>query len=243
MKENLEYFKKVLKFTYYTSNTIAGVFSTGYLMSSLKFDEKARNDVFKKYLDNWGRQSLFGVDIEVIYEDKEVFGKGENFLFLSNHRSLADVLIIFATAPQSVRFVAKKSLFKIPFFAHAMRYIGIFEIDRHNRNNAIKTLNLAAKRLKNGYDSVVMFPEGTRNEKNGLLHFKKGAFHLAIESQVSIVPVTIIGSDKVLPKSSWKMKDEKVKIYYGKPISVKGLNKEDIPELIEKVRERILKYL
>ena len=217
-----DYIKKIFKFTYYTSATIVGVLSTGKLMTSLNFTDRQRTDVFKKYLDNWGEKSLADIKLSVDIENKEIFNDTENFLFLSNHKSLTDVLTIFATAPQSVRFVAKKSLFKIPLFSHAMRYVGMFEIDRKNKNQAIDTLSKVAARLQNGNDSIVMFPEGTRNQGTGLLPFKKGPFHLAIESGVSVIPVTIINSEKILPKGSWKMKSGEIKIHYGKPIETKN---------------------
>jgi 1-acyl-sn-glycerol-3-phosphate acyltransferase len=241
--KDIKYLKKVLNFAFYTSGTIAGVFSTGYLMNYLAFNKRKQTDVFKKYLDNWGEKSLPDVKLEVIIEDEKIFDNTQNFLFLSNHNSLTDVLAILATAPQSVRFVAKKSIFKIPLFSHAMRYVGMFEIDRNNSSQAIQTLSKAATRLQDGNDSIVMFPEGTRNEGNGLLPFKKGPFHLALESKASIIPVTIINSNKVLPKGSWKMMDGKIKIYYGKPIDTKNLNKNDIDKLMSDVRNEMLKNL
>jgi len=239
--------KYITKFSYFTTNTVMvlnALWSTGLVSDILKIDEKKKNKIYKKILDRFGIGGLVKVKTKVFIEDKDILNPDyPNVLFLANHRSMADVLAMFATAPRSVRFVAKSSLFKIPYFGQTMKYVGIFEIDRKNKKTAIETLDKAVERLQNGLDSVVMYPEGHRSKTKELLPFKKGAFHLAVKSGAPIVPVSISNSDYILPYGSWRMQDGEIKLHYGKPIITKDLTSDDIPMLIEKVREAILKNL
>ena len=251
MKEIPLKFKKdlgyVVKYSYFTLNTVMvlnALWGTGAVFNFLKIDEKKKNKVYKKILDQFGKGGLIKVSTKITIEDKDILKDDySNVLFLSNHRSMTDVLTIFATAPRSVRFVAKTSLFKIPYFGQTMRYVGIFEIDRKNKKTAIETLDIASKRLQNGLDSVVMFPEGSRSRTKEVMPFKKGAFHLAIKSGVPIIPVSISNSEEILPYGSWRMKDGEISIHYGKAIETKDLKVNDIPQLMETVREKILKNL
>jgi len=203
-------------------------------------NKEIKKDSYSPILKKWGNDSLKYIDIDVVLECEEIKNKDfGNVLFLSNHQSNLDVLIIYATAPKSVSFVAKKSLFKIPFFGKLMNIVGTFGIDRKNRENAIKTLKIASEKLQKECLSVVMFPEGTRTKDGKLLPFKKGAFHLAIESQIPIIPVTIDGSMKLMKRNDWKLEDGLVKITYGKPIFTKGLTEKDTDYLIEQVKKSI----
>jgi 1-acyl-sn-glycerol-3-phosphate acyltransferase len=235
------------KLTYFTTNTVMvlnALWGTGIASKFLKIDENKKNRVYKKILDRFGTGGLVKVRTKTFIEDKSILEPDyPNVLFLANHRSMADVLAMFATAPRSVRFAAKSSLFKVPYFGQTMRYIGIFEIDRKNKKTAIETLDVAAERLKNGLNSIVMYPEGHRSKTKELLPFKKGPFHLAIKSGVPIIPVSINNSDYILPYGSWRMKDGDITLHYGKPIETKGLTKDDIPALMEEVRNAILKNL
>ncbi len=237
----------VTKFSYFTTNTIMvlnALWGTGIVSNILKIDENKKNKIYKKILDRFGTGGLVKVKTKTFIEDESILKPDyPNVLFLANHRSMADVLAMFATAPRSVRFVAKSSLFKIPYFGQTMRYVGIFEIDRKNQKSAIETLDKAVERLKNGLNSVVMYPEGHRSKTKELLPFKKGPFHLAIKSGAPIVPVSISNSDYILPYGSWRMKDGEIKLHYGKPIITKGLTVDDIPMLMEQVRDAIKKNL
>ncbi len=235
------------KLSYFTTNTIMvlnALWGTGLVSSILNIDETKKNKVYKKILDRFGNGGLVKVKTKTFIEDKSILEPNyPNVLFLANHRSMADVLAMFATAPKSIRFVAKSSLFKIPYFGQTMRYVGIFEIDRKNKKTAIETLDKAVERLQNGLDSVVMYPEGHRAKTKKMLPFKKGAFHLAIKSGAPIIPVSINNSDYILPYGSWRMQDGEISLHYGKPIITKGLTVDDIPMLMEQVREAIMKNL
>ena len=126
-------------------------------------------------------------------------------IFMANHQSDFDILIVLAHIPGQFRWIAKKELFKIPIFGKAMRNAGYIEIDRQNHEKALKSLDEAAQKIREG-KSVVTFPEGTRSRDGKIRPFKQGMFHLAIRAGVPIVPISIIGAREIMPKRTLKVK-------------------------------------
>jgi len=161
-------------------------------------------------------------------------------IFMGNHQSDFDILIALAHIPVQFRWIAKKELFAIPVFGAAMRSAGYIEIDRSDRTKAMHSLEEAALRIKNG-KSIMTFPEGTRSRDGEIKPFKQGVFYLAIKSGVPIVPVSIVGSGKIMPKRSLRIKPGQIKMILGKPIDVHGYDLEHRHELIAKVRNEIIK--
>jgi 1-acyl-sn-glycerol-3-phosphate acyltransferase len=159
---------------------------------------------------------------------------------MANHQSDFDILIALAYIPVQFRWIAKKELFSIPVFGTAMKNAGYVEIDRHNREKSLQSIDEAALRIRSG-KSIMTFPEGTRSREGEIKAFKQGAFHLAIKSGVPIVPVSIIGSDRIMPKRSVRIKPGQIKLVIGEPIDVKSFDIEKRYELIEKVRNTIIK--
>jgi 1-acyl-sn-glycerol-3-phosphate acyltransferase len=160
------------------------------------------------------------------------------YVFMSNHQSVLDVGAIVLTLPTSWRFVAKRELTWIPFFGWAIALGGHVVIDRGRHARAVASLKRAAERVRNGV-SVIIFPEGTRSEDGELQPFKSGGFHLAIDAQVPILPVTVSGSLPLTPKGSLRVESGRVRVRYGKPIETRGLGPEQREALKERVREAI----
>jgi 1-acyl-sn-glycerol-3-phosphate acyltransferase len=121
-----------------------------------------------------------------------------------------------------------------------MKSAGYIEIDLYNREKALQSIDEAALRIRRG-KSIMTFPEGTRSHDGEIKAFKQGAFHLAIKSGVPIVPVSIIGSGRIMPKRSIKIKPGQVKLVIGEPIDITIYDIEKRYELIEKVRNTIIK--
>ena len=176
--------------------------------------------------------------VEVIGVENILRGKPQ--IFMANHQSDFDILIILAHIPGQFRWIAKKELFHIPVFGAAMKAAGYIEIDRHNHEKAMQNLDEAALRIREG-KSLMSFPEGSRSRDGGIKTFKQGIFHLAIKSGVPIVPVSIIGSGEIMPKRSLKVTPGKVKLVIDKPIDVKNYTIENRHELIDQVRKVIIK--
>ncbi len=119
-----------------------------------------------------------------------------------------------------------------------MRSAGYIEIDRQNHEKALRSLELAALRIREG-KSVMTFPEGTRSRNGEIKAFKQGTFYLAIQADAPIVPISIIGSGEIMPKRSLKIKPGKIKLIIDKPIPVAGYSLENRHELIDRVRQVI----
>jgi 1-acyl-sn-glycerol-3-phosphate acyltransferase len=163
----------------------------------------------------------------------------KSFIIMANHQSHLDVASIMATFPHQLRFLAKKELVRIPVFGWAMFLQGHVVIEREKRESAFKTIDLAAEKVKRG-KKLVVFPEGTRSAGNSLLPFKKGGFVLAIKSGAPIVPVSIYGTHKILPKKSLHLGEGKiVKILVQPPVDTSSFTMENKESLIDLIKTRI----
>jgi 1-acyl-sn-glycerol-3-phosphate acyltransferase len=160
------------------------------------------------------------------------------YVFMANHASMVDIWALFIVIPTSFRFIAKKQLSYIPLFGWAMGAGRFIFIDRQNPVAARRSIQEAARRIRGG-QSVVIFPEGTRTRDGTLRAFKKGGFHLAIDSGVDIVPIAIRGSRAVMPAGSPLIRAGRVNVEVGAPIPTAGLRPADREALVVAVRERI----
>jgi 1-acyl-sn-glycerol-3-phosphate acyltransferase len=180
----------------------------------------------------WSKLLLRTAGVRVVLENAEVIDPERPQVLVSNHVSWFDVLALAAWLPGPYRFVAKKELEKVPMFGPAWLACGHISIDRQDRNRAIDSLGVARKRLKEERPTVILFPEGTRSPTGELRSFKKGAFVLAIQANVEVVPAAILGSREVMAKGSWKIRTGRtITVRFGEPIAVEGLRVEDRDDL------------
>lgn len=188
----------------------------------------------------WARMLLWlsGIRVDVIGRENVLVGRPQ--IFMANHQSDFDILIVLAHIPGQFRWIAKKELFKIPIFGRAMKNAGYIEIDRQNHKNALKSLEEAAGKIREG-KSVVTFPEGTRSRDRTIKPFKQGLFHLAIQAGVPIVPISIIGAHEIMPKRTLKVKPGRITMIIDRPQEVTGYTIETRGELIERVRDTIVR--
>lgn len=163
----------------------------------------------------------------------------EAVVYVANHSSMADILAAFFLGV-SFRWMAKSSLFKIPFLGWGMGLVGYIPVNRKSFTSRKNCMKVADKYVKSG-QSMFFFPEGTRSLRaQDLNSFKPGAFQLACDNAVSIVPITIKGCDKLLPKGSYIPQKTNVEIIVHERISPEGLSLE---ELSNKCRSVILASL
>lgn len=163
------------------------------------------------------------------------------WVVMANHESLLDPpLLISHLGIDHLRFVAKASLFKVPIFGQGMAALGHIPIDRGRRDRAIANLRRAGERIRAG-TSILIFPEGTRNDGRGAMRpFKKGGFLLAIEAGVPILPVAVIGTARILSKDDWAPRAPgPVRILTGDPIPTAGLTVADRDALMARTRAAI----
>lgn len=154
-------------------------------------------------------------------------------IFMPNHTSLIDILVMVIGVPHHFNFIAKKELIWVPFIGLDMIMGGDFLIDRSNPRKAKKCLEKVQRRLKKGWNMLI-FPEGTRSANGELLPFKRGAFKLAVDSGACIIPCHINGSDQIVQKKSLKASPGTVQICFGTPIDAanSGTSKQEVIDLM-----------
>jgi len=185
--------------------------------------------------NDWSRDILRAAGTPVVAEGLENIPRDQPVMYASNHSSMFDIWALFATLPGSVRFVAKRELFRIPLLGRAMLAVGHVPIDRSARKSAFAAYDEAARRIRGG-TSVVVFPEGTRSRTGDLLPFKNAPFGLAIAAQVPIVPVYVHHTFEILPKGAWRLRPRPIRLLVGPPIPTTGLSPDDRERLREEVR-------
>jgi 1-acyl-sn-glycerol-3-phosphate acyltransferase len=190
----------------------------------------------------WARSVIWASGCPVRVHGEENVRPGVPQVIVSNHISWFDVFALAAVIEVPYHFVAKKELLKIPLFGSGMEAAGHITIDRSNRDRAIESLRAAGEKIRHRPGAVVIFAEGTRSRTGRLQPFKKGAFMLAAESRVAIVPTAITGSFHIMRKGSWKIEPRTIHIHFLPPMppeDVTALADEGSDVLMEAVRSRI----
>lgn len=190
----------------------------------------------------WSKLILAAAGVRPSYEGLDHASDDEPRIFISNHQSLVDIWALTLALPLRARYVAKESLFRIPLMGRAMAASGFIPIDRTNRVRAVRSLQMAAQNVRAGR-SLVLFAEGTRSLDGRLAPFKKGAFHLALEAGVPVVPVAISGSSRVLPAGSFRVTPGPVRVCFAPPIDPGRFARDDVESLREAVRRAIVERL
>lgn len=186
----------------------------------------------------WARIALWSALIRLKIEGAHHVPSGEPVVFMSNHESWVDIPALLVAIPGQVRFLAKKSLFSVPFLGWAMRAMGFIPVDRENRRTAIRSFEDAAERIKAGR-SVLVFPEETRTTDGNLLPFQRGGFLIALKAGLPIVPVGLEGARRCMPKHSYIVRPGRVTVRFGEPIPTAGLGVTAKSALMERVQAEI----
>jgi len=190
----------------------------------------------------WSRTILWATGAEVRYHGRQWIDAHDPCVYICNHLSNVDIWALMVVVPISTRFVAKQSLFHVPFIGWAMAASGFISINRKNRSKAIRSLDLAAEKIRGG-KTVILFPEGTRSRDGKLGPFKKGPFHLGLRAGVPIVPVTIKGSGKVLPPGSAWVTPGPVDVRFLPAVEIEPYLPDDVDGLMTCVREKMVAAL
>ncbi len=185
------------------------------------------------YAWSWLIMKTNRVKIQVIGLEKFVSEK--SYVFISNHTSNLDPPAAALAIPQTLRFIGKSSLAKIPIFGWAAKLSRMIFIDRSNHAKAVETINKAIKDLKDGI-SAFFFAEGTRSADGALQSFKKGGVVLALKAKLPIIPITIIDSYRLMPKKAIRIRPGILKVIIGDPIDTSAYSDDDKDLLLQKVR-------
>jgi 1-acyl-sn-glycerol-3-phosphate acyltransferase len=184
--------------------------------------------------------TMLGVSfVRTEIKNKAKIQKGISYIIISNHQSLFDIISIVTTLGIQFRWFIKKEVLKIPIFGYALYASRNIFIDRSNTTKAIESINKGIDRLPKGV-SVMVFAEGTRSSDGQIHEFKKGGFMVAVAHKIPILPVTVNGSRRVLPKGSLVVKPGKIQIVIGDPIDTSGYTNATAQELIDKTRQAVM---
>ena len=201
------------------------------------FDRSGK--IFQAFGRGWARVILWICGIHVKVSGLEHIEKGNTYIYVSNHASLFDIPAVIAGIPDQIRLVYKKELEKIPVFGWVMKSSPYVTIDRDKSFSAMRSLELAAERIKRGA-SVLLFAEGTRSEDGRLQPLKRGAFSLAAKTDKPIVPLTINGSFDRRPKGKFLINPGTIELILEKPVPThEGEGKEFEVSLMNRVAEAI----
>ncbi|MGB9701703.1 MAG: lysophospholipid acyltransferase family protein [Candidatus Kapaibacteriota bacterium] len=221
---------KRIKFYYQTFLIILSVLKHG-----IKSLLQSKSIKFYKIPPQFGNSILKIAKIKPNIIGIENVDLNENYVFVANHTSLFDIPILQAKIPVNFRMIYKKELEKIPFFGLVLKKSPYISIIREESKNAMESINQAIESIKTG-TSVVIFPEGTRSKDGQLQEFKRGAFLLAARAGKPIIPITIIGTDKILPKGKLEFNSGEITVIFDKPIPVnQEISRKEEKELISKI--------
>ena len=188
-------------------------------------------------LGMWGARGgvwLSGVRTRIV--GAEHLDPKQPYIFMSNHVSNIDPPIIVPLLGRRMSILAKKELFDIPVLGTALKLANLVPVDRRNRDAAIDSVHRAVEVLKSGL-SILVYPEGTRTQDGKLRQFKKGPFHMAMESGVPVVPLTIVGAYEIWPKGEFAIHPATATLVVHKPIDPKDFTDRD--QLMTAVRASI----
>jgi len=184
---------------------------------------------------NWLR--LSGMKVQV--SGAQHIDPNQTYVFISNHRSYLDTATLFAYTGQRLGVLAKKELLKVPILGYGMGYVNVMAIDRSNRERALQTTEAATARIRSGR-SFGVFAEGTRAQPGAFLPFKKGAFYMAAQAGVPIVPIAMKNTDYLMGKGTGEARFGTIEMVILPPVSTDGVsNDEDVNKLLHHVHNMI----
>ncbi|MEA3221907.1 MAG: lysophospholipid acyltransferase family protein, partial [Thermodesulfobacteriota bacterium] len=187
----------------------------------------------------WAWVMLRVTRVRPVIKGREKIKKGRSYIIISNHQSQYDILALVTKLGIQFRWIIKKDLLKAPLFGYALYASKNIFIDRSNTKQSIESINEGLKRLPPG-TSVMVFAEGTRSPDGKIHPFKKGGFVMAIDNSLPILPVTVNGGRKVLPKGSLVFSPGPMEVVVANPIDTTGYTRKDLEKLMERTRNTII---
>jgi 1-acyl-sn-glycerol-3-phosphate acyltransferase len=185
------------------------------------------------------RLSIFGVrlvGVKIVLRGMENLQPAQNYIFMSNHVSNLDPPVLIPSIPGRCSVLVKKELFRTPILGTGMHQADLVPVDRSDREAAIESVRAATEVLNKGLHMVI-YPEGTRSSDGRLLPFKKGPFHLAMDSGVPVIPVTLLGTFESWPKTRFALRKGTATVIFHPSINPRDYADRDA--LTQAVREAI----
>ncbi|MDR1224469.1 MAG: 1-acyl-sn-glycerol-3-phosphate acyltransferase [Tannerella sp.] len=183
----------------------------------------------------WSRMACALSLCPVTVKGRENIKKGQSYVFVGNHQSAYDIFVIYGFLGAPIKWMMKKTLAKIPFVGYACRMAGFIFVDNSSARSAQKSVIEAERKLKHGR-SLVIFPEGARTPDGHLRRFKKGAYQIAVDRQLPIIPITLNGPYKVLCIGSWDVWPHRMEMIIHPPV-IPPQKEEDGKEILQKLAD------
>lgn len=231
-------------FYWYISTVLSLIFCKLRVLYANKLLKENRlseySDFVYKVVSTWAykRMKASGSAVTVNgLENLPESDKQHNILFVSNHQSNFDIILLLYYLPVKKGFIAKKELGNIPMLSDWMRRINCLFMDRNDMKQSTQTIIEGIKLLKNNYNMVI-FPEGTRSKGGAHSHFKAGSFKLATKAKATIIPLTIDGTAAVMEANGGIIKPGNITLTIHKPIETANMDKDEqsaLPERVEKI--------
>jgi len=199
---------------------------------------RARRDSpwIDRFARSWSRAWLAPAGCRLEVSGRENVDTTKSYVVVANHLSNFDVMACFLAVPLSIRYLAKKELFKVPLLAPAMRAVGIVEVDRDARSAIHTQVNTQSKAVLSLGRSLIIYPEGTRSRSGELQRFKKGAFTMAVSNQIPVLPVTIQGSWEAWRPDRPLIFGGPIRVVIDPPLPTEGLSNADAGALMNEAR-------
>ena len=215
------------------------VFSTLTIISATLINPHFASRVFAV---TWAKLGAWLTPISVTVEGSEHAERDRSYVVACNHQSMYDILVIYGWLRLDLKWVMKKELRKIPAIGIGCEKAGHIFVERRNPKQASSAISEALVRLGNGI-GILFFPEGTRSIDGRLLPFKKGAFRTAIDQQIPLLPVTVVGTRNILPAKSLRLFPGRARMVIHPPIETHGMTLEDMEALMVNTHNTIASAL
>ena len=186
----------------------------------------------------WARILCLLTPIRLRKTGKENIKKHQSYVIVANHSSTFDILVLYARLGVDFKWVMKKELRKVPGLGVACEKLGHIFVDRTSPKAALETISNAKSLIKEG-TCVVIFPEGTRNKNGGLADFKKGAFKMAFDLNLPILPVTVKGTNKIHKPDTLDIFPGTATLVFHPPIELNGYSWENVDALMQHTKDVI----
>ena len=171
----------------------------------------------------WSRLTCYLALCPVKVRGREHIDRKQSYVFVANHQGAFDIFLIYGFLGVPIKWVMKASLGKIPIVGAACRAAGFIFVDNSTRKAAVRSVVEAEKALKHGA-SLAVFPEGSRTYTGKMIRFKKGAFQMAFDQHLPIVPITLNGPFNVLPIHSFNIRRHRMEMVIHPPVSTEGID-------------------
>jgi 1-acyl-sn-glycerol-3-phosphate acyltransferase len=187
---------------------------------------------------SWARVNSYATPMLVTVLGRENVDPAQSYVIVSNHQSQFDIFVLYGWLDIDFKWVMKQELRKVPVIGIACERLGHIYVDRTNREAALASINAAKQRVVDG-TSVLFFPEGTRSRDRRMRPFKKGAFRMALDLQLPILPVTILGTRDILPSDTLDLYPGRATMIIHPPIATDDYDTSRLNELMDRTRRVI----